>query len=170
MNLLFRFFVFLFIINGSAAFATIASEPGTVTFTPPAGWRLAEQKELSSSVKSMVIGKGKHEFPPSINLAVEPYNGTLKQYLKIVKSINNANRAEWKDLGSIKTKAGDASLSQVDEKTEWGNIRMMHVIFVKNGYAYILTAASLKEEFSEFYKDFFASMRSLDVNLTQIAN
>lgn len=164
MKLLRRFFLCLLILSASSGFSEVASEPNAVTFTPPKGWRLAEQKELAPSVKTMVIGKGKREFPPSINLAVEPYSGTLKQYLKIVKSINNANRADWKDLGSIRTLAGDANLSQVDEKAEWGDIRMMHVIFVKNGYAYILTAASLKEEFSAFYKDFFASMRSLNIS------
>lgn len=164
MKLSCRFFLFILILSASYGFTEVAFGPSAVTFTPPKGWRLAEQKELAPSVKSMVIGKGKREFPPSINLAVEPYNGSLKQYLKIVKSINNANRADWKDLGSIKTLAGDANLSQVDEKAEWGDIRMMHVIFVKNGYAYILTAASLKEEFSEFYKDFFASMRSLNIS------
>lgn len=136
----------------------------TVKFTPPSGWHFAESKDLPASVKIMVVGKGEKEYPPSMNLSTEPFKGTLKQYLKIVKGINDSQGAEWKNLGTIKTEAGDGNLSQVDSKTPWGDVRMMHVILVKNGTAYILTAASLKNEFSRYYKDFFKSMRSLSIS------
>lgn len=143
----------------------------TVMFTPPEGWRLADKTLLSPSVKTMVVGKAKanSEFPPSINLGTETYSGTLKQYLKRIKEINNSQGAEWKDLGMIRTEAGDASLSQVDTKTQWGNVRMMHVILLKEGTAYILTAASLKEEFPNFYKDIFNSLRSLRFEKRMVA-
>lgn len=133
-------------------------------FTPPQGWRLADTKALPPSVKIMVVGKGERDFPPSMNLGTEPFDGTLKDYLKVVKSINDAQGATWKDLGMIRTEAGEASLSQLDTKTEWGNVKMMHVMMVKNGTVYILTAAALQEEFPKFYKDFFDAMKSFRFN------
>ncbi len=136
---------------------------GVVMFTPPQGWRLADSNQLRPSVKIMVVGKGKHEFPPSMNLTTELFNGSLKDYLKIVKEINDAQGSEWKNLGSIRTTAGEASLSQADTHTEWGDVRMMHVILLKDETIYILTAAALREEFPNFYKEFFNSMRSLSV-------
>jgi hypothetical protein len=145
-------------------FSQIAKTPGAVIFTPPEGWRVADAQALPASVKIMVVGKGAHEFPPSMNLGTENYTGTLKQYLKRIKEINYSQGLEWKDLGMIRTEAGDASLSQVDTKTQWGDVRMMHVILLKNETVYILTAASLKEEFPKFYKDFFKSLRSLKIN------
>jgi hypothetical protein len=138
-------------------------EEGIVLFTPPAGWHLAEASALPANVRVMVVGKGPSSFPPSLNLSSEPYKGTLKQYLKIVKNMNDAQGYEWKDLGNIQTQAGTGNLSQVDTKTQWGNVRLMHVILVKNGRVYILTASALKDEFSIFYKDFFAAMRSLRI-------
>lgn len=111
----------------------------------------------------MVVGKGKGQFPPSINLATEPYKGTLKEYLKLVKSINAAKGVEWKDLGKIKTEAGEGSLSQVDTKMQWGDVRMLHTILVRKGTVYIVTAAALKEEFPSLYQPFFNSMRSLSI-------
>jgi hypothetical protein len=135
-----------------------------VQFTPPKGWRFADSQALSNNVLLMVIGKGQHAFPPSMHLGTERYEGTLKEYLKIVRAINDAKGDEWKDLGTIRTAAGDASLSQLDTKTEWGDVRMLHVILIKEGTVYILTAAALKEEFPKFYKDFFRSLRSLRVN------
>jgi hypothetical protein len=132
-----------------------------LTFKAPSGWHYADNKELSKSVKTMVIGKGEHEFPPSINLATENYQGTLKQYLKRIQEINSQQGHQWKDLGKIQTDAGSLSLSQVDSKTKWGQVRMMHVIFLKDETIYIMTAASLKEEFPKFYKDFFTAFKSL---------
>ncbi len=146
------------------SFAATVQEPGAVMFTPPEGWFLADPKALPPNVKVMVVGKGSKDYPPSMNLSIEKFSGTLKQYLKIVKAINENKGDEWKDLGSIRTEAGDASLSQVDTKSKWGTERLMHVIFLKNGTVYILTAAALKEEFPKFYKDFFNSMRSLRIN------
>lgn len=139
------------------------NEEGIVFFTPPNGWMLADQASLPGRVKTMVIGKGPSSFPPSLNLSSEPYKGTLKQYLKIVKNMNTAQGYEWKDLGSIQTQAGLGSLSQVDTKSQWGTIRLMHVIVVKNGNVYILTASAMKDEFSIFYNDFFKAMRSLKI-------
>lgn len=144
--------------------ASQVMEPGAVMFTPPEGWHIADPKKLPPSVKVMVVGKGSSEYPPSLNLATEQYEGTLKQYLKIVKDINDRSGAEWKDLGTIRTQAGDASLSQVDAKTKWGTERLMHVILIKDGVVYILTAGALKDEFPRYYKEFFTSLRSLRFN------
>lgn len=141
--------------------ASLASQEAT--FVPPQGWRLAEHDKLPPHVEVMVMGEGKLEFPPSINLSTEPYTGTLQQYLQIVKKINNKHGSEWKDLGKIKTTAGEASLSQADSVSKWGPVRMMHVILVKDGTVYILTAASLKNEFSSHYKQFFESFRSFTI-------
>lgn len=141
-----------------------AKEPGAITFNPPEGWHLANPEALPPSVKIMVVGTGDSSFPPSINLGTEKINGSIKDYLKTIKSINDAQGSDWKDLGTIRTQGGTASLSQVDAKTEWGEVRMMHVIIKRESTAYILTAAALKEEFSRYYKEFFKSMRSLRFN------
>ena len=138
-------------------------EEGIVLFTPPANWHLADPKQLPKHVRVMVIGKGMTHFPPSMNLSWEPYKGSLKDYLKIVKNLNAAKGAQWKDLGTIRTQAGPASLSQVENKTQWGVVKLMHTILVKNGNVYILTASAPKNEFSIYYQDFFNAMRSLRV-------
>lgn len=138
--------------------------PGALLFNPPAGWGVADPKILPPRVKVMVIGKGFSQYPPSINLGMEMYSGTVKDYLKMVKSVNDSQGAEWKDLGKIRTLAGDASLSQVDMLSEWGTVRLMHVILKKGENIYVLTAAALKEEFPQFYREFFQSMRSLYFN------
>jgi hypothetical protein len=138
--------------------------PGAILFTPPQGWRLVDPKELPGTIKAMVIGKGQGSVPPSISLGVDTFAGTLKDYLKKVKAINESHGDEWKDLGTIQTEAGPASLSQVDIKTQWGVVRAMHVILVKDGNTYILTTSSPKEEFSKFYPEFFKVMRSLRMN------
>lgn len=145
--------------------------PGIATFTPPKGWRTADPKSLSPHVKTLIVGpKLQNEMPPSMNLMIEPYRGTLKTYLKQVKKINETHGDTWKDLGTLKTKAGDASLSQVEIRSKWGGEKLMHAIIVKNGYAYVLTATAAKNEFGRFYQQFYSSLRSLQIydNLLEI--
>ncbi|CCB91889.1 putative secreted protein [Waddlia chondrophila 2032/99] len=156
-------FVLTVCLPAQAAVEKSLEEPGTVTFVPPKNWRMVDAKQLKGNVRFMVIGKGKYEFPPSINLSTEEYKGTLREYLAIVKEINSSQGSEWKNLGMIKTEAGDASLSQADAITEWGPIRMMHVILLRDDVIYILTAASLKKEFPTLYQTFFKSFKSLKI-------
>ncbi len=141
-----------------------ASGSEIVSFQPPLGWKKAEaNSSLSPNIKALVIGPSDSLVPPSINLATESYSGTLKDYLKIVRSIGIKKGSNWKDLGSFNTKAGKGHLTQLDTQSVWGDIRMMHVILLKNGVIYILTAAALKSEFPSHYKSFFDSLSSLQI-------
>lgn len=140
------------------------NEPGAVMFTPPQGWRYADPSQLGKAVRLMVVGNGTSHFPPSINLATEKFAGSLKDYIKIIKRINDKDGSVWKDLGTIKTNAGNGSLSQVDLKNQWGEVREMHVVIKKKDTIYILTSAALRDEFSKYYKDFFDAMRSIKIN------
>ncbi len=150
----------------NANVAELSKAPGAIVFTPPAGWSQAEETSLPKYVLAMVIGKGTSNFPPSINLAYDYAPDGLQEYMKVVRQLNDAKGIPFKDLGTIRTQAGDARLLQLDLATEQGTIREMQVIYNRGDTAYILTAAALKDEFSTFYKDFFTSLRSLNVNRT----
>jgi hypothetical protein len=145
--------------------ASEEQEEYIVSFTPPAGWYLADLSSLATThVKVMVRGQSGSYWPPSMNLSWESFAGTLKDYLKLVKNRNQMKGEEWKDLGSIQTEAGLASLSQVDHQMPWGEMRFMHAILVKDEKAYIITASAPTQDFRLFYKDFFTSMRSLRIS------
>ena len=132
-------------------------------FCSPKGWNFADEKNLPPKVEVMVFGKGKTEYPPSVNLCTETFDGTLADYLEIVKRINTSKGLKWKDLGKISTQSGVASLSQVDTITEYGPVRMMHVILVKDGIVYILTGTALQNEFAAHYKEFYSTFQSLNI-------
>lgn len=132
-----------------------------VAFSAPDGWRTADANELPKSVKLMIVGASTSNFPPSLNLAMEQYAGSLKDYLKNVKQINVAKGLSWKSLGTLQTQAGTASISQVDAPSEWGDIRLMHVMLKHGDTIYILTGGALKAEFAQFYPDFFKAFKSL---------
>lgn len=148
----------------SQLYAENLDVPESFIFVPPKDWLATDPARLPPSVKAMVIGKSEHGYPPSINIGLEPFEGSLKSYLKNVKLINESQNAIWKDLGQITTECGQASLSSVDMPTEWGDVRLLHAITIRYGTAYIMTCASLKEEFSKNYKDFLAAMRSMKIN------
>ena len=142
----------------------VPNEQASISFTPPKGWKLADKKDLPPSVEFMVIGNGGQAFPPSINLATEPFNGTMDDYLEIVKRINQENRSEWKKLGQVETKSGKAELSEATQITQWGQIKMMHAMLIKNGRMHILSTAASKDDFPKFYQEFFTAIRSLQID------
>ncbi len=151
------------------AILLIAALPNFLTasytyFTPPADWQLANPKDLSPSVQISFFAKGKSGFIPSINLAVEPTDLSLSDYLKTIKKIHENNRQNhWHDLGQIQTEAGLAALTQLDTTTKWGAARLMQQIIIRDSKAYILTVAALKEDFPSYYQVFEQSLRSFAI-------
>lgn len=149
----------LFLLLGMTLFSAL--EAVTAAFDPPQGWQYADTSKLPKSVKVMVVGPAKSDMPPSINLGYEPFDGSLKDYLKIVKEFNASQGDTWRDLGTIQTQAGPASLSQLDMKSKWGDLRMMHLIIKHEGIIYIVTASSTKQEYSSYYPLFYKTFSSL---------
>jgi hypothetical protein len=145
-----------------------ASETISLTecfFLPPKDWEIADPKTLSPKVKIAFIKNTGKGFCPSINLAVEQTQTLPAEYLKAVKNIHEQDRtSRWRTLGKVRTTAGLAQLTEIDSTTEWGPIRLLQLILVKEGSAYVLTAAALKEEFSDFYREFQSAFRSLTLS------
>ncbi len=140
-------------------------------FTPPQGWEIADPRSLSSRVKIAFLKNTGKGFCPSINLAVEETSVSLNDYLKAVRAIHEQDRNNhWRALGKVKTAAGLAQLTEIDSTTEWGPIRILQLIFIKEGQAYVLTAAALKEEFSNYYKEFQSAFRSLTLSSDLLGN
>jgi len=132
-----------------------------VQFTPPVGWKMADRTSLPLHVQAMVVGPGKSSFPPSINLSIEPYDKSLSEYLKIVRSFNDAKRASSLDLGELETSAGKGRLIQVDDLDQWGKVRYLHLFLKRGENVYILTGAALQEEFPVLNSLFLSSLSSL---------
>lgn len=133
-------------------------------FIPPKDWSVADPKLFAQSVQACFIGKNKKGFTPSVNLAVEKSDLSCAEYLKIVKQLHESDKGNrWRDLGHMNTRAGKARITEIDSKTEWGQIRMLQSILAKDGCVYILTAAALKEEFMDYYEDFEKVIRSFTI-------
>ncbi len=131
-------------------------------FIPPAGWEIAHLKNPSPYVKIGFLGKGSKDFRPSINLAVEEVDVSLKQYVKAVKEIQKGDPSvKWRDLGAISTEAGKGQLIEMCSPSPFGELKVLQAILVQKEKAYILTAAVLKEDFSKIQADLFKSFQSL---------
>lgn len=131
-------------------------------FTPPSDWECADPTHLSPHVEVGFFGKGENSFHPSLNLATEEVgNLTLKEYLKAVQEIHESDRnSQWRDLGKFKTAAGIGELTEITTANLWGQIRMLQLVLVANGTAYVLTGAMPKEEFAAIRKTIVEAFRS----------
>jgi hypothetical protein len=133
-------------------------------FRPPDNWNCANPKSLSESVEIGFFTKGKKGFAPSINLAKEDGAQSLKEYLKCVKDIHTSDpNISWRLLGDFHSKAGKGALCEIIMKNQWGKIRMLQYVVVKNNRAYVLTGASHTDEFSSLRKQFLNSFRSFTI-------
>lgn len=169
------------ILSSSAA---IAKQPGIALekaaehsssslcfFTPPSGWEIADPRSHSSRVKMAFLKSSGNGFCPSINLAIEETPVSLSEYLKAVKAIHEQDRSNhWRALGKVKTNAGLAQLTEIDSKTEWGPVRILQLIFLKEGHAYVVTASALRDDFSNYYKEIQSAFRSLTLSTDLLGN
>lgn len=131
-------------------------------FRPPKGWQRGEFPKSCRQVRVLFALPKSEGFQPSIGLAVEPVHVSLSEYLKKVREIHEKEKgSQWRALGKVHTAAGQAQLTQIDSPSEWGLVRMLQLILVKEEAVYVVTAAALKEEFSQFYKPFQEAFRSL---------
>lgn len=134
-------------------------------FTPPKHWDISDPSTLSPRVKIAFLKKKSNGLSPSINLAVEEVDLSLSEYLKAVKQIHERDRNnQWRQLGKVKTQAGLAQLTEIDTTSEYGPMRILQLILVKEGKAYVLTAAALKEDFPDYYKEIQTAFRSLTLS------
>lgn len=134
-------------------------------FTPPSGWEFAHPKNLSPQVQIAFVGKGSSDFRPSLNLATEDVDVSLKEYLKCVRQIHESElNVKWRDLGAFTFQSGKGRLSEIDSSSPAGEVKMLQGIFIQDGCAYILTAAVSKDDFSSMQKDLLAALRSLTVS------
>ncbi len=97
---------------------------------------------------------------------MEETSASLSEYLKAVKAIHEQGKHQWRALGKVRTNAGLAQLTEMDSGSEWGPIRILQLILIKDGSAYVLTAAALREEFAEYYQQIQSAFRSLTLRAT----
>ena len=131
-------------------------------FSPPKDWQYAKPKNSSPHIQVGFIGSGSNFFHPSINLATEEFEGTLKEYLKAVKAIHTGEpKTTWRDLGKFAMRGGEGRLTEISSPSPFGDVKLLQAILLKEHTAYILTAAVLKKDFSHLQNEILASLRSL---------
>lgn len=143
---------------------TLFETPGAGHFTAPDGWVLGDPDALPGSITMIVTKPSGIRLAPTINVAEEPFDRNTEAYMEVIQGINQDLGYPWRRLGSIQTKAGRAQLCQREIVNEWGTMRQMHVVLVKNHRAYIVTATAPTDDFPKYYKTFSQAFKSFAVN------
>lgn len=137
----------------------------TFSIVPPKGWDcINDPEQLPQKVSVIYIGAGKTQFTPSINLASEETSLQPEEYLALAKSYHQGQGdTRCKQLGTVDTKAGKAQLLQIDRQTQWGDVRFIQAVLVRDKKAYVVTATCLQEEFSFLSPQIFKSIQSFAI-------
>lgn len=136
-----------------------------ITLNPPKGWEcIKDPEQLPQKIRMIYIGTGKGQFTPSINLASEETVLKMDEYLALAKSYHEGQgNTQCKSLGTIETKAGKANLLQIDRKAQWGNVRFIQAVLIRERMAYVITATCLQEEFASLSSHFFKAIQSFAI-------
>ncbi len=134
-------------------------------FIPPPAWQGAQPKKPSDFVQICFVSKESFSFRPSINLATEEIDVSLKDYVKAVKEIHSKEPGtKWRDLGKFSMKGGMGRLTEMTSQTPFGDTKILQAILVKENTAYLLTASALKKDFPSLQKEILASLGSLSLH------
>lgn len=133
-------------------------------FIPPSAWQYARPKNPSEYVHVSFILNGTFKFRPSINLATEKIDVSLKEYVQAVKEIHlKEPNTKWHDLGKFTMKGGVGRLTEISSQTPYGEVKILQAILIHKKMAYILTATALKNEFSNLLNEILSSLQSLSL-------
>lgn len=132
-------------------------------FVPPDGWQCADPKKLSKYVSVGFVGKSKSAFKPSINLAEEKTEASLKEYIKAIKNYyKNEKEVTFREIGHLITKMNEeAAVLEITKKSAAGDICILQSVTKKNDDMFVLTGAVLKKELLKYKDDFFNSFKSI---------
>lgn len=131
-------------------------------FQPPEKWECVKPADETGYVQIGFLGSGKTLFRPSLNLSIEQVDLGLKEYVKAVREIHEKEmHLPWRDLGEFVFKAGKGRLGEITSHSALGEIKMLQAIFIKNGFAYILTGSAHRDDFAETRPLLLKALRSL---------
>ena len=134
-------------------------------FVPPKNWKCADPKQLSKYVSIGFVGNSSAPFKPSINLASEKTEISLREYIKAIKdSYKNDRNATVREIGKISTQIdGETVLIEISKKESVGDICLLQSVTKKNDDIFVLTGAVSKEELLKFKDDFFNAFESIKI-------
>lgn len=157
--------VFLFVFMCGALISGYGDEKYIAN--PPKGWEcIHDPSQLPHKVKVIYIGKGiaNHPFTPSINVSCEKTSLPINEYVTVAKAYHEGQYdTRCTLLGKVKTAAGTAELLQIDRSSQWGAMRFIQAMLIRDGEAYVVTATCLKNDFSTLSSQLFKAIQSLTI-------
>lgn len=119
-------------------------------FTPPDGWEIADPKTPAQRPIIGFVDKTRSGFRPSLHLTHEKTSLPMKEYLEVVKKNSLQKKRSWKELGTIETKSGKATMIEVEISTQFGKTRLLQALLRREEDLFILTAGATKKEFGKY--------------------
>ena len=133
-------------------------------FIPPSKWVISNPKTYSKHIQVAFTKKEKSPLRPSLNLAMQKTDLSLDEYIEQAKKIHEKDpNTKYTIIGTIDIKDGKANLSEIDKKIHSQNYKMLQMIFIKDKTAYVMTAASKKNDFLENSQNFIKTFKSFEL-------
>lgn len=135
------------------------------TLATPKGWEcIKDKKQLPAKVEVVYIGSSKAQFAPSINVTMEETEMEIDEYMKLVQKYHSSIAGtRCHAVGALESPEGKLRVLQIDRSSQWGVVRFLQAIKIKDQIAYVITATCLNSEFSIYYPEFMRAMQSFKI-------
>lgn len=154
--------VFFFFVLACSLFAHCFAD--FYYFVPPKDWKVVDPSKIPDFVKIGFVASSSKTFKPSLNLVTESAKASIEEFVAAAKRHHLSSRKNrWSEIGYVQTKSGKAHVSQIDTKSECGDIRTMQCILKNGDLFYIITAVALRDEFVDYHNEFLQAFETFQV-------
>lgn len=156
---------FIILIFLSNKFFAIDNE-NFAFFIPPENWEVVNPQSYPPLIKISFIKKQISTCRPTLNLAIQKTTLKLEEYSSEAKKTHMKEpNVNCKILDKIQLSQGLGNILKINKTTNGVDFEILQMIFVKDGFAYVLTTACKEEEMLNNYKNFmdvFSSFKIID--------
>ena len=142
----------------------IFAEEKTAFFIPPKNWVILNPKIYTKYIKVIFAKNEKTICRPTIILSMQETDLSLDDYTNKAKKEHEIDpNITYKILGPLDLLNGKAILSEVCKTVNTIDYKILQLILIKDCIAYVLTAASKKEDIVDNYKIFTDSFKTFEL-------
>ncbi|EPP34887.1 hypothetical protein CP10139811_0395 [Chlamydia ibidis] len=140
------------------------------SFNIPNDWQCIDDKtQLPEKLDSVFIGRGNGGLTPTINIAKEITKKKTREYLE---EILNYHRADESTLESdiftqLHANSVEFTIIKTEKNSSWGKVFCLQAISIINHTAYVFTATTTIEDYSDVSLVFLKTVSSFQLSKNQ---
>ncbi|AAD18238.1 hypothetical protein CpB0085 [Chlamydia pneumoniae TW-183] len=132
----------------------------------PSLWQCIDDKtQLPEKLDVLLIGKGKGNLTPTINIAQEITSKSSKEYIEEILAYHKANEMTLESgiFTQIQSPSGEFTIIKTEKNSSWGRVFCLQATTVIDHTAYIFTSTATLDDYAELSFTFLKVVSSFQI-------